>query len=91
LMARVLIGVSLTPKELELVRARVEKGGYESESDVIRDSLRQTLGRAASPIHSAAKCRSKSQKLAAAYRATSAEDRKIARDWAILNDPWPNT
>ena len=43
-MARgAIIDISLTAKELKLVRERVKDGGYMSESDMIRDGLRRLL------------------------------------------------
>jgi Arc/MetJ-type ribon-helix-helix transcriptional regulator len=88
---RSIIGVSLTAKELKMLRARVHQGGYLSESDVIRDGLRRMFredGRATIPL---GRTRTDSRRLAAAYRAMAAHDRNLAREWSGLKDPWPNT
>jgi Arc/MetJ-type ribon-helix-helix transcriptional regulator len=87
-MAR--IGVSLTAKELKLVRQQVERGGYTSESDVIRDSLRHMFGNNGRSPAAKRGHRSKSQRLAAAYRAMAPHDRKLASEWSTLDDQWPN-
>jgi Arc/MetJ-type ribon-helix-helix transcriptional regulator len=82
------IDVSLTAKELKLVREQVKRGAYVSESDVLREGLKRIFQQTGvRPVH---KSRSDSQRLAAAYRATSARDRKLAGEWSSLNDPWPN-
>jgi Arc/MetJ-type ribon-helix-helix transcriptional regulator len=84
------IGVSLTAKELALVRKQVERGGYTSESDVIRDSLRHMFGTNGGPPAAKRGRRSNSQRLAAAYRAMAPHDRKLAGEWSTLDDRWPN-
>ena len=91
-MARgAIIDVSLTAKELKLVLERVKDGGYVSENDMIRDGLRRLLHQdVAAPVLSG-KRRFDSRRLAAAYRATSAADRKLAGEWSSFNDRWPNT
>lgn len=85
------IGVSLTAKELKLVRQQIEKGSYESESDVIRDSLRRMFHRHSASSISTRKNRTNPRRLAAAYRAMATHDRKLVREWSKLSDPWPNS
>jgi Arc/MetJ-type ribon-helix-helix transcriptional regulator len=90
-MARgTVIGVALSAKELKLLRDRVRGGGYLSESDVIRASLRQFFRHDGRPAISP-KGRHSSTQLATAYRSMAALDRKLAREWSSLKDPWPNT
>jgi putative addiction module CopG family antidote len=84
------IGVSLTAQELKLVRQQVKQGSYESESDVIRDSLRRMFHPDRASSVSSGKNRSSPQRLAAAYRAMATHDRKLAREWSSLDDSWPN-
>ncbi len=89
-MARgAIIDISLTAKELKLVRERVKTGGFGSESDVIREGLRQLFRQA--DTKSKRVGRSEFERLEAAYRAMSVQDRKLAREWSGLNDPWPNS
>jgi putative addiction module CopG family antidote len=87
------INISLTPEQLNLVRARVRAGEYHSASELVRASLRQTFERkvADSPRQATlkAKLRKARKNLAAAYKATAINDRKIAQDWSTLKDPWP--
>jgi Arc/MetJ-type ribon-helix-helix transcriptional regulator len=91
IMARgITIDVSLTAKEFKLVRDQVVQGGFSSESEVIREGLRQTFSRDGAATASS-KRRTSDQQLAAAYRAMAVYDRKLAREWSTLNDPWPNS
>jgi antitoxin ParD1/3/4 len=80
------INVSLTPKQLQLVRQRVNSGNYESASEVVREGLRILFS--SSPVHKHPS-RQMSRKLEQGYRATSKADRKLAKIWAILNEAWP--
>lgn len=82
------IPVPLTPRQLKLVRDRVHSGEYPSEADVIRASLKTLLGRNGT---AKSKTRRTAQsQLAAAYRASAREDRRLAAEWAALDDSWPS-
>jgi Arc/MetJ-type ribon-helix-helix transcriptional regulator len=85
-----IIGVSLSAKEVKLLRQRVKQGGYLSESDVLRDGLRRMFLRDGHAVAASARTRSDSQRLAAAYRTMATHDRDLARQWSSLNDPWPS-
>jgi putative addiction module CopG family antidote len=79
------LNVSLTKQQLRLVKERVHTGHYGSASELVRESLRMLFRQDASrpAAHSL-----KSQ-LAKAYKASAAHDRKLAREWNQLTDPWP--
>lgn len=84
------INVSLTPKQLRLVRQRVAQGGYESASEVVRDSLRRMFSDNGSGETRPVAGRAKSTSLAAGYKAMASHDRKLAREWSNLQDVWPD-
>ena len=81
------INVSLTPRQLRLVREQVESGHYASASEVVREGLRALFGPVSSAGNrTAAEFR---RHLTAGYKATAEHDRRLAHDWAELADAWP--
>jgi len=84
------INVSLTPRQLKLVRQRVASGGYESASEVVRDSLRHMFGDNGSSAARPLSKRSKPSALAAGYKAMASHDRTLAREWSNLPEAWPD-
>jgi putative addiction module CopG family antidote len=81
------INVSLTPEQLRLVRQTLNSGHYESASEVIRQSLRMMFQetRSQRPM-SASQLK---RRLSSGYKAMTARDRKLERDWSKLPDVWP--
>ena len=80
------VSVLLSAQEMRLVRARVRRGGYRSESDVVREGLQLLL---TGPKESRRRRAEAKRALAAGYRATARQDRRIVEDWAQMADPWP--
>ena len=81
------INVSLTSRQLRLVRDRVDSGRYQSESEVVREGLRLLFRQ--DPRDGTAAQRQLLRRLEAGYKQTAAHDRKLARDWAELPEAWP--
>jgi putative addiction module CopG family antidote len=81
------INVSLTPRQMRLVRRQMASGHYGSASQVIHESLGMLFAR--TPHARTPSARRLQDRLAAGYKATAARDRKLARHWAQLPDAWP--
>ena len=81
------INVSLTPKQLRLLRERVESGDYTSASEVVREGLRMLFQKNRLGVRTPpGKLR---RQLEAGYRATANRDRKLAKEWERLPGAWP--
>ncbi|MGA3065463.1 MAG: type II toxin-antitoxin system ParD family antitoxin [Tepidisphaeraceae bacterium] len=81
------LNISLTSRQLRMVRQRVKSGDYTSASEVVRESLRRLFEPNRPPEHPMPG-RLKRQ-LSEGYKAMAARDRKLARDWAQLPEAWP--
>jgi antitoxin ParD1/3/4 len=80
------INVSLTSQQLRLVRQKVNSGHYHSASEVVRESLRMLFRRSGPRKIDPAELR---RQLEQGYKATAKRDRKIANEWAVLPEAWP--
>lgn len=79
------LNVSLTPQQLKRVRQHVHSGDYGSASELVRESLRMLFRQNTAKDSP----RSRNSELAKGYKASASHDRKLAREWAQLNDSWP--
>jgi Arc/MetJ-type ribon-helix-helix transcriptional regulator len=79
-----IIPVTLAPAEVRLLKEYVASGRFLSESDVLRQGLKNLSLKTHSGKTAV------DRRLEQAYRASSKRDRKLANDWSQLPDAWPD-
>jgi putative addiction module CopG family antidote len=82
------INTTITAQQMRLIRERVRAGRSRSASDVVRQALELLFERDATAGSRSVSAQYLKAKLAAGYKAMAAHDRKVAREWAQLDDAW---
>ena len=81
------MNVSLTPRQIKLIREGIHAGQFGSPNEVVQAGLRALIQpkRAKHSLFS----REFERLLASGYKAAAKQDREIAQQWAQLPEAWP--